>query len=266
MTADPAEARGDGPVIRDRRRVDPVTGELRERQETAAPGSAAPGSGAPGSAASGAATPEASDGAPADAEAQLLERTADLQRLQAEYLNYKRRVDRDREQSRTNAIASTLASLLPVLDDVARAREHEGELTGGFKAVAESFEGTVGKLGLTSFGAVGDEFDPRIHEALMHSFSEDVSGPTCQAILQVGYSIGERILRPARVAVAEPPPASTPAGSSDGATDEFAPAAADVEGAADSGDATVGDMAGGAAPYDDNGSSQDGNGSQGAGA
>ncbi|MGI8702487.1 MAG: nucleotide exchange factor GrpE [Nocardioidaceae bacterium] len=236
MTVDPDESTGRGPVIRDRRRVDPETGELRERQETAAPGSSAAG---------GPSDPPSGSTA-SDLEAQLLERTADLQRLQAEYLNYKRRVDRDRENARKNAIASSLTALLPVLDDIARAREHE-ELTGGFKAVAESFEGAVAKLGLTSFGAVGDEFDPRIHEALMHSYSDDVTGPTCSAILQVGYAMSERILRPARVAVAEPsqPAEPGPAAESDGA----GPAEAGSEPA---------EVASGSATYDDNDSVDDG--------
>ncbi|MBA3266288.1 MAG: nucleotide exchange factor GrpE, partial [Nocardioidaceae bacterium] len=133
----------------------------------------------------------------------LAERTADLQRLQAEYVNYKRRVDRDREVARDMAKVSVLTALLPVLDDIGRAREH-GELTGGFKAVAESLERVVTGLGLVPFGEVGEAFDPHRHEALMHSYSDEVSGPRCQAILQVGYQFGERVVRPARVAVAEP--------------------------------------------------------------
>ena len=100
-------------------------------------------------------------------------------------------------------MANVLTALLPVLDDIGRAREHD-ELHGGFKAVAESLERTVNGLGLKPFGEEGDEFDPRIHEALMHSYSDDVDRPTCKAILQVGYQLGERIVRPARVAVVEP--------------------------------------------------------------
>jgi molecular chaperone GrpE len=180
-----------GPVIRDKRRIDPETGQLREPLVSAAP-----------SAAGSADAPPAQSG-PSDTEIQLAERTADLQRLQAEYVNYKRRVDRDREATRQASVASVLTSLLPVLDDIGRAREHE-ELTGGFKAVAESLERTVSSLGLVAFGAVGDAFDPRIHEALMHTYSSDVDGPVCAAVLQVGYRLGDRIVRPARVAVAEP--------------------------------------------------------------
>ena len=140
-------------------------------------------------------------------ETQLGERTADLQRLQAEYLNYKRRVDRDRQVVRETAMAGVLSALLPVLDDLDRARAH-GELEGGFKAVADSLERIVTTLGLERFGEPGEPFDPRIHEALMHDFSDAVAGPTATAILQPGYRVGERVVRPARVAVAEPVPAS----------------------------------------------------------
>jgi molecular chaperone GrpE len=134
---------------------------------------------------------------------QLAERTADLQRLQAEYANYRKRVERDRVAVREQALANVLAEFLPVLDDIGRAREH-GELSGGFKSVADSLESAVAKLGLTSYGEKGDPFDPVVHEALMHSYTDDVSVPTCVQILQPGYRIGDRILRPARVAVAEP--------------------------------------------------------------
>ncbi|MGW7297376.1 nucleotide exchange factor GrpE, partial [Streptomyces sp. NPDC054829] len=135
----------------------------------------------------------------------LNERTADLQRLQAEYQNYRRRVERDRITVREIAIANLLTELLPVLDDIGRAREH-GELVGGFKSVAESLETVVAKMGLQQFGKEGEPFDPTIHEALMHSYAPDVTETTCVAILQPGYRIGERTIRPARVAVAEPQP------------------------------------------------------------
>ncbi len=133
----------------------------------------------------------------------LAERTIDLQRLQAEYANYRKRVERDRQAVREQALANVLTGLLPVLDDIGRAREH-GELTGGFKSVADSLEGIAAKLGLTTYGESGDPFDPTLHEALMHSYSADVTEPTCVQILQPGYKVGERIIRPARVAVAEP--------------------------------------------------------------
>ncbi|WNI16849.1 nucleotide exchange factor GrpE [Actinacidiphila sp. ITFR-21] len=133
------------------------------------------------------------------------ERTADLQRLQAEYQNYRRRVERDRVAVKEIAVANLLIELLPVLDDIGRAREH-GELVGGFKSVAESLETVAAKLGLQQFGKEGEPFDPLVHEALMHSYSPDVTQTTCVQILQPGYRIGERNLRPARVAVAEPQP------------------------------------------------------------
>jgi molecular chaperone GrpE len=98
-----------------------------------------------------------------------------------------------------------LKDFLSVLDDLRSARDHE-ELTGGFKAVAEEVERVTGKYGLETFGEPGDPFDPHIHEALLHAHADDIDGPTCVEILQPGYRIGDRILRPARVAVAEPEP------------------------------------------------------------
>ncbi|WP_330289795.1 nucleotide exchange factor GrpE [Streptomyces sp. NBC_00576] len=146
----------------------------------------------------------------------LGERTADLQRLQAEYQNYRRRVERDRITVKEIAIASLLSELLPVLDDIGRAREH-GELVGGFKSVAESLETVAAKMGLQQFGKEGEPFDPTIHEALMHSYAPDVTETTCVAILQPGYRFGERNLRPARVAVAEPQPGAQAPESGDAA-------------------------------------------------
>jgi molecular chaperone GrpE len=147
----------------------------------------------------------------ADVKARLAERTADLQRLQAEYANYRKRVDRDRVAVRDQAVATALAGLLPVLDAIGQAREH-GELSGGFKSVADSLSAAVVKLGLVAYGEAGDPFDPKIHEALTYTYSPDVTEDTCVEILQPGYKVGERILRPARVAVAAP--ATGPDGSS----------------------------------------------------
>jgi molecular chaperone GrpE len=138
----------------------------------------------------------------------ITELTGDLQRLQAEYLNYKRRVDRDREVVLQNAKVNVLSALLPVLDDIDRAREHE-ELTGGFKAVAEGLERVVSGAGLVRFGAPGDEFDPRLHEALSHGYADpadDVTTTSCQYVVQAGYQFGERVVRPAKVVVVEPAP------------------------------------------------------------
>ena len=145
---------------------------------------------------------------------QLAERTADLQRVTAEYANYRKRVDRDRLAVREQALANVLSALLPVLDDIGRAREH-GELVGGFKSVADSLESAVTKLGLSRFGTEGEPFDPTVHEALTHSYSADVAEPTCVQILQPGYMVGERILRPARVAVAEPDDSAATSNSGD---------------------------------------------------
>ena len=133
----------------------------------------------------------------------LAERTADLQRLQAEYANYRKRVDRDREASRDLAVAAVLSELLPVLDDIGRARTH-GELEGGFKLVGESLEATVARLGLETFGKVGEAFDPIVHEAIAHSHSDEVTEATCVEVFQPGYRLRDKVIRPARVAVAEP--------------------------------------------------------------
>jgi len=136
----------------------------------------------------------------------LEERTRDLQRLQAEYVNYKRRVDRDRDLIRENATYSALAPITEVLDTIDRAREH-GPLEGGFKAVADQLERTVAGLGLTKFGEVGDPFDPTIHEALSHIGEDpDVKVTTCKVIAKAGYRIGERVVRAAQVLVVDPSP------------------------------------------------------------
>jgi molecular chaperone GrpE len=233
MTA-PDDTGGNGPVIRDHRRIDPVTGQPRRGKHAASQPAGTTSAGRPG----GAGAPgqpgqprhgRADDGAeampnetdPAAAAAdraaadkirtELAERTADLQRLQAEYANYRKRVDRDRAAVREHAVAGALTELLPVLDAIGQAREH-GELSGGFKSVADSLQAALTKLGLVSYGQRGDTFDPKIHEALTHSYSPDVTEDTCVEVLQPGYRVGERILRPARVAVAEP--ATGPDGSS----------------------------------------------------
>jgi molecular chaperone GrpE len=228
-----------GPVIRNLRRIDPATGQVRDpgRTSGAQPGGAPKGAAGPAgkprpgkhAASKPGGAPPSPDGTAAGAGVgpagparrpgetdreqtaaadlqvadQLAERTADLQRVTAEYANYRKRVERDRVAVREQALANVLSGLLPVLDDIGRAREH-GELVGGFKSVAESLESAMAKLGLDSFGEQGEPFDPKVHEALMHSYSPDVTEPTCVQILQPGYRVGDRVLRPARVAVAEP--------------------------------------------------------------
>jgi molecular chaperone GrpE len=129
--------------------------------------------------------------------------TADLQRLQAEYANYRKRVERDRTLSHDLAIGSVLTELLALLDDIDRASQH-GELTAGFKAVADQLTVITTKFGLEKYGQEGDPFDPQVHEALLHDTSPDVAAPTATKILQPGYKFKERILRPARVAVTDP--------------------------------------------------------------
>ncbi|MFC0627246.1 nucleotide exchange factor GrpE [Kribbella deserti] len=200
MTDRPSEF-GDGePVVTDKRRIDPETGQLRETAKAAGGPSPDPAAAQPPRDPSDLIGPSAQEALLTEA---LAERTADLQRLQAEYVNYKRRVDRDREANRELVIGSVLTELLQTLDDIGRARE-AGELEGAFKAVAESVERVTEKLGLVKFGEVGDEFDPRIHEALMHNYSDEVDRPTATLVMQPGYRLGERILRAARVAVSEP--------------------------------------------------------------
>ena len=146
--------------------------------------------------------------APGQATDPVASLTADLQRLQAEYANYKKRVDRDRTVASELAVGAVLTEFLAVLDDIERAEAH-GELSGGFKAVADQIQNTTKRIGLEKFGEAGSEFDPTIHEALLHDTSSDVTVATATKILQPGYKYKERILRPARVAVTEPATADT---------------------------------------------------------
>jgi molecular chaperone GrpE len=254
------EDQGQGPVIRDRRRIDPATGQVREPAGSQPGPGGQRGSGGSGPQRGPAPAPDGKDGpagsqpppgkhsastpagqpgrAPAPGDigpggpgggqtaTMLAERTADLQRLQAEYANYRKRVERDRQAVREQALASVLSELLPVLDDIGRAREH-GELSGGFKSVADSLESIATKLGLTAYGEPGDPFDPTLHEALMHEYSADVEEPSCVRILQPGYKVGDRIIRPARVAVAEPGGDSGQSAAPDDGDDEDAQAGAE---------------------------------------
>jgi molecular chaperone GrpE len=196
-------------VIRDKRRIDPVTGEVRipPADEQSAGGSVKVDEGGTGVAGGQGATPQL------DAlQAQVEERTADLQRISAEYSNYRRRVERDRQLVIASAKAQVAGELLTVLDDIERAQEH-GDLSGAFKAVADKLVAGLAAHGLEPFGAIGDGFDPDVHEAVHHSTAPDVSRPTVTAVLRRGYRLGERMLRPAMVAVtdAESPTAEPPA-------------------------------------------------------
>ena len=132
---------------------------------------------------------------------------ADLQRLQAEYVNYKKRVDRDREVIRYTAVGSVVESLLPVLDDIHMARQAGDLASGPFASIAEKLEATLGRYGVERLGEAGQEFDPNVHEALMHVEAElpdGATGTTVVQVLQPGYRIGDRLVRAARVSVADP--------------------------------------------------------------
>jgi len=135
--------------------------------------------------------------------ADLDERVRDLQRVTAEYANYRKRVDRDRGLAAEQTTGTVLAALLPVLDDLDRAREH-GDLVGPFGTVAEQLTSALAKFGLTAFGEKGDPFDPTRHEAVAHLTSVDVLESTCVDVMRRGYLLGDRLLRPALVAVADP--------------------------------------------------------------
>lgn len=234
-TSDHSEGSGPpGPVIRDRRRLDPETGQLRDAYDDAE--SPEPeyldesaetvidpvGPDGPGTSESDDAQGsyeqddnDAQDGVSLDgiladldaAQASAAERLSDLQRLQAEFVNYRRRVDRDRDVARDQAVSGILEALLPVLDDVHLARQH-GDLEGGpFAAIAEKLDSVLQRFGLSRYGEQGEEFDPAVHEALMHTeadLPEGTKTTTVVQVLQPGYRTGDRVLRAARVAVADP--------------------------------------------------------------
>jgi molecular chaperone GrpE len=182
---DKTEFDPDRVIVRDKRRIDPESGELRE------PATPAP-----------AAVPAAAEPPVEDLAAEL---TADLQRISAEYANYRKRVDRDRAAVVEMATAGLLSELLPLLDDVERARQH-GDLDGAFKSVGEGIEAVATKLGLERFGEAGEPFDPAVHEALMQAEPDpSATVATCAQVFAPGYRLTSgRVLRPARVSVAEP--------------------------------------------------------------
>lgn len=198
-------ARDDDPTavrFTDKRRIDPTTGAVRQPSpdDVAAP-HGDPLTGAPGAPGTDAG---AGSEALAAAEALAAERLDDLQRLQAEYVNYRRRVDRDRAVAGELAVLGVVEALMPVLDEIELARQH-GELADGpFASIAEKLETTLGRFGWERYGAAGEAFDPTVHEALMHAESADVEEPTVTQVLQPGHRVGERIVRAARVAVTAP--------------------------------------------------------------
>lgn len=187
------ENAGEGVRVSDKRRIDPETFEVRE--------GVSPTSVTDDALAAEEAAASVIEGDVVGIEVEVAELTADLQRVHAEYANYRKRIERDRETMQQMAVASALVELLPVLDDIERAREHN-ELDGAFRSVGEGLESVLAKLGLEKFGASGEEFDPTVHEALTSEDNDDVSTPTVTTVYQPGYRLGDRILRPARVAVA----------------------------------------------------------------
>jgi len=191
------ESENPGFSFEDKRRIDPETFEVRE------PAAPAPAPQSDDDAFAGIVEGLVVEEELADVDAKVGELTADLQRVHAEYANYRKRVERDRESNRDLAIGSSLAELLPVLDDIGRARDH-GDLDGAFKSVAEALEATVARQGLERFGAAGEQFDPTVHEAITHTHSAEVTVTTCISVFQPGYRFKGRILRPAIVAVADP--------------------------------------------------------------
>ncbi|WP_416404732.1 nucleotide exchange factor GrpE [Arthrobacter sp. LFS091] len=200
------------PVIRDNRKVDPETGAARHPEgEAAAPaeGNAAPTDGDALSQAeeilNGVEVPAAESVASgAAAEAQAAELRNDLLRLQAEYVNYRKRVERDRAVAGEMAVIGVLNSLLPVLDDIDAARQHGDLEDGPFAAIATKLETALKTYGLERIAETGVEFDPTVHEALIQQPGEDIQVDTVSQVLRSGYRSGERVLRAAQVIVAVP--------------------------------------------------------------
>lgn len=212
------ERPGQGPVIRDKRRIDPETGKLRQSTEGAEAvtdqSNAQAGSTSDAGQAADEQTPEPvtqSDGE-AHPDTQLAaERLEEMRRMQAEFVNFRNRTQREREADRGRATGAVVEALLPVLDDVHSAREH-GDITEGspFAAIADKLEQALGRFGVERVGAVGDVFDPTVHEALMHLPADQAQLPegttemTVVQVMQPGFKVGDQVVRAARVAVADP--------------------------------------------------------------
>ena len=190
-------------VIRDKRRIDPVTGEVRVPAGEQPAGAPSTAGGPEGEQMSEQETVAEQPPADGDTARQLAERTEDLQRVTAEYANYRRRVDRDRQLVVDQAAERFATQLFPVVDDIQRARDH-GDLTGAFKVVADRVLGVLDGLGVEAYGTAGDPFDPSLHEAVMHDTSADVDVPTATTVLRQGFRRGDRVLRTAMVAVSDP--------------------------------------------------------------
>ncbi len=183
----------DEPVIRDKRRIDPETGEARERTEDVEEKLTEED------------LAKLLEGAVAEPDADVAsEHLNDLKRVQAEYANYRKRVDRDRYVARELAVAEVITSILPVLDDLDLAHAH-GDLEGSpLELVGQKIRTIFGRYGLEQVGAVGEPFDPKLHEAIAQLPSKEVSEETIADVVQSGYKSGERLLRPAKVAVFVP--------------------------------------------------------------
>lgn len=134
-------------------------------------------------------------------EAELAERTEDLQRVTAEYTNYRRRVERDRESVITGAKAEVAAGLLPILDDLEMAEQH-GDLTGPLKSMSDKLQSVMASMKVEKFGEEGDEFDPTCHEAVQDTSSGD--DKVLATVLRRGYRLGDRVLRNAMVIIGDP--------------------------------------------------------------
>ena len=128
----------------------------------------------------------------------------DMLRAQAELVNFRRRVERDREANREAVVAEVIRSLLPALDDLARAEQHGDLAEGPMTVIAQKIRGGLDKFGLTQIGAKGDVFDPSKHDALVQLPSADVTVNTVADVIEPGYTIGDRVIRAAKVAVHTP--------------------------------------------------------------
>ncbi len=191
-------------TVTDKRRIDPETGEVRQAAPGPAPGGPAPGEFA-------GETPEEADKA-----AELL---GDLQRVQADFANYRKRALRDQQAAADRAKASVVTELLGVLDDLERARKHGDLDSGPLKAVADKLMGVLTGLGLTAFGAEGEDFDPVLHEAVQHEGDGgEGSRPVIGTVMRQGYKLGEQVLRHALVAVVDTVAADTQSDDKAGST------------------------------------------------
>lgn len=201
-------------TVTDKRRIDPVTGEVRDPAKASAPTGPAPDP-AP------AAEQSAEQANDTDEVAEL---KSTLQRVKAEYDNYRKRTLRDQQMIADRAKVAVVSQLLGVLDDLDRARSHGDLESGPLKAVADKLSGALDQLGLTAFGEEGDEFDPALHEAVQHE--GDGTHPVVGTVMRRGYKVGEQVVRHAMVGVVDTVPADggTPdtAENADGAAQQAA--------------------------------------------